>query len=111
MEFKFVKLAGVWFIHLPDFEAGVEELAMVDYAHTFLEYLNSFHNTGIITLGISILPTEYFCKLTLIESDDSGATYEVETKFDQIPVKTIWLCNVTKYVFGEFPENFYIKLS
>lgn len=111
MEFKFVKLAGDWFVHLPDFPDEVAELVMVDNAHIFLEYLDSFTNTGIVTIGVSTVPINYFCKLSLIESDDIGATYEIISKFDAIPVDTIWLCNVTKYVFGEFPENFYIKLS
>ena len=35
-----------------------------------------------------------------------GATYRLEND----PDFEIWLCNVTKYVFGEFPKNIYIYL-
>lgn len=44
--------------------------------------------------------------LTLTEGDD--VTYEVVgPKFKG----TIWLCNVTKHIFGEFPEYLKIKAS
>lgn len=46
--------------------------------------------------------------LKLLDSDEFGATYSVSSK-DFIFSNDIWLCNVTKYVFGEFPELLYIK--
>lgn len=110
MKLTFVKLAGDWFVHLPDFPDGVAELVMVDNAHTFLEYLDSFTNTGIVTIGVSTTPNIYFCRLSLIESDDIGATYKIISKFDKIPVDTIWLCNVTKYIFDEFPKELWITI-
>lgn len=110
MKLTFVKLAGNWFVHIPDFPDEVAELAMVDNAHTFLEYLDSFTNTGIVTVGVSTTPNIYFCRLSLIESDDLGATYEIISKFDKIPVNTIWLCNVTKYIFDEFPKELWVTI-
>lgn len=110
MKLTFVKLAGDWFVHLPDFSGEVAELVMVDNAHTFLEYLNSFTNTGIVTIGVNTIPSTHFCKLSLLESDSIGATYEVISKFDKIPVDTIWLCNVTKYIFNEFPKELWVSI-
>lgn len=110
MKLTFVKLAGNWFVHLPDFPDEVAELVMVDNAHIFLEYLDSFTNTGIVTIGVSTVPINYFCRLSLIESDDIGATYEIISKFDAIPVDTIWLCNVTKYIFDKFPKELWITI-
>lgn len=95
---NFVKLAKQWFVMLPDYEGSVGDLQMICGADLLLESIGG----SLVRAEIS----DY--TLTLIEGDDVGATYEVVgPKFKG----TIWLCNVTKYIFGEFPEYLKIKAS
>ena len=100
MKLTFVKLAGDWFVHLPDFPDEVTELVMVDNAHTFLEYLNSFANTGIVTVGavvpffklkpvivmLSPLLTEYEPFADLLNTDG----LEVYAPFNPVSIFVIY---------------------
>jgi hypothetical protein len=112
---KFIKLAGRWFVHLPDYPGSPEDLEMVMGADSFCQKLDK-HNTGLLTVYVDTEPKasqfttqEYvfkFDEYSKIDSEISGAYYHLESD----PNFEIWLCNVTKYVFGEFPKIIYIRL-
>lgn len=111
----FVKLAGRWFIHLPDYPGSPEDLEMVMGADSFCQQLDK-HNTGLLTIYANTEPKvsrfttqEYVFKFDAYSEwsgEVDGATYRLESD----PDFEIWLCNVTKYVFGEFPKTIYIRL-
>ena len=112
----FVKLAGRWFVHLPDYPGSPEDLEMVCGADSFCQQLDK-HNTGFVTVYVGIEPKvnqfttqEYvftFDAYSEWSGEIDGATYHLESD----PDFEIWLCNVTKYVFGEFPATIYVRLS
>lgn len=110
----FIKLAGKWFVHLPDYEGHYSELEMVLGADVLCDMIDTF-DTGYITATISTEPKESnfttkeyildFVNSTVSNGEQDGANYRLrEWKLD------VWLCNVTKYVFGEFPATFYIRI-
>lgn len=110
----FVKLAGNWFVHLPDYEGHYSELEMVLGADVMCDMIDTF-DTGYITAIISTEPKESnfttkeyvldFVNSTVSNGEQDGANYRLrEWKLD------VWLCNVTKYIFGEFPVTIYIRL-
>ena len=110
----FIKLAGKWFIHLPDYEGHYSELEMVLGADVLCDMIDTF-DTGYITATISTEPKESnfttkeyvldFVNSTVSNGEQDGANYRLrEWKLD------VWLCNVTKYVFGEFPATIYIRI-
>jgi hypothetical protein len=47
----------------------------------------------------------WLAQLDKISEDEIGATYQAISDHACTPV---WLCNVTKHLFEEFPNNFYI---
>ena len=109
---KFIKLAGSWFVHLPDYPGHYSELEMVLGADVMCDMIDTFE-TGNITVTVSDEPSdsifstrEYildFVNSTTSNGEQDGANYRLrEYKLD------VWLCNVTKYVFGEFPATIYI---
>ena len=115
---KFIKLAGKWFVHLPDYPGHYSDLEMVLGADVMCDMIDTFE-TGSITVTVSDEPfdsmfstREYildFVNSTGTGSDagweQDGANYRLrEYKLD------VWLCNVTKYVFGEFPATIYIVI-
>ena len=108
----FVKLAGSWFVHLPDYPGHYSELEMVFGADVMCDMIDTFE-IGYITVQVSDKPfdsifstREYildFVNSTTSNGEQDGANYRMrEFKLD------VWLCNVTKYVFGEFPATIYI---
>ena len=111
----FVKLAGSWLVQLPDYPGHYSELEMVLGADVMCDMIDTF-DTGSIAVTVSDKPSydefgtrEYILDFVNSTTDSTGeqdgANYRLrEYKLD------VWLCNVTKYVFGEFPATFYIRV-
>ena len=107
----FVKLANKWFVHLPEYPGEPMDLEMVSGADTLCESFDKEKN-GFISVTVSTNPMNgddfatCYVVLNLKEHfADIGATYIIQDTENEV-----WLCNVTKFVFGEFPENLYIRL-
>ncbi len=122
---RFIKEVGLWYADLPDFlEQGLgtkNNLLMVDGADTFLDLLSE--NGEDVTLDIS--ETEfagYQAKLRKIslgknqalldnvghEPVEYGAFYEVSELDGKSFSHRLWLCPVTEYVFGRYPEEMWV---
>ena len=104
----FVKLAGRWFVLLPDYPGDPMDLEMVSGADVLCETLDEYKN-GFISVTVSngkCVKSTLFNVLNCKEVyEEIGATY-VKQDSDM----EVWLCAVTKYVFGKFPETIYIRL-
>lgn len=111
---NFIKLAGKWFVHLPDYPGHYSDLEMVLGADVMCDMIDT-HDIGYITAIISTEPKESnfttkeyvldFVNSTVSNGEQDGANYRLrEWKLD------VWLCNVTKYIFGEFPVTIYIRV-
>lgn len=73
-----------------------------------LTYLSE--NGKEVTLDVNEEPTEGAAELTKTKTDPYGATYKIENLPD-FGRETIWLCNVTKFVYGgEHPAKLYFKV-
>lgn len=114
---KFEKETNGWFVNLPEWSGSKSDLEMVLNADTWLDLL--CQGEWYVWLIISDEPFDGAEKLirtslgcTLFEEPiESGATYKIES-YMGIPYEfTMWLCDVTKFVFGDFPETIYYKKS
>ena len=102
--------ANGWYVQLPNYEGHVSDLEMVAGADTLCELIAN--DLTEITVTVSDKPFEHVnfstkkLQLEFINSTgEEGANYRLESlKLD------VWLCNVTKYVFGNFPATIYIKV-
>lgn len=106
MTLKFYKEADDWFVDLPDWEGSKADLQMVDGADRMLDEL-SFNPQGNRSNSVSLevsTDTEGEFNLELLEKLDEGCGAYYRS--DKVNYK-IWLCDVTKFVFGEFPDNIY----
>ena len=102
--------ANGWYVQLPNYEGHVSDLEMVMGADTLCELIAN--DLTEITVIVSDEPFENVTfstrqfKLDFINSTgEDGANYKLESL--QLDV---WLCNVTKYVFGNFPATIYVKI-
>jgi hypothetical protein len=123
---SFVKEDGIWYADLPEFlELGLGtkgNLMMVDGADTFLDLLSN--DGDQITLKLSREPFKgYSGRIKKIRRGlnkelleeighapvDYGAYYEA-VEYNNKPFEhQLWLCPVTEYVFGEYPNEIFFS--
>lgn len=129
MTLKFYKTEeNDWYVDLPNWEGEISDLQMVCGADTMLDILAQ--GDDIIWLDLQIpsdrrpsimndgdRPLKATLTLEAICADEakylsdsipaSGAIYQCNMPNISVPVP-VWLCDVTKFVFGKFPEFIYI---
>lgn len=106
---------GRWYIDLPEYlEAGIgtkANLEMVAGADTLLNHLVEDTGDSILLHVTDKDPNDYWKAVdwqVLRKASNNpfelGATYIYEGEM------VVWLCPVTEFVFGNYPEEIYIKM-
>ena len=109
-EFKFYKDEGGWFVDLPEWEGTKADLAMVSGADTMLDIISQGENDIKV-----LLSTEEFDGSNrlefLRESPEVGeGSWYLMKSYKGIEYDLeLWLCDVTIFVFGNFPKNIYVS--
>lgn len=104
MKLRFVKLSNRWFVDIP-WDGMIEDLEMVGGSDLFLDSISGY--MGAVTIGISTEEMPDSVKISKVREDEFGAFYKIYTYEYK---GELWLCNVTKYLFNEFPDNFWINI-
>lgn len=114
--YRFYKNEKGWFVDLPDWTGEIWELQMVMGADTFLDILSQGENEVHVILSknqfIGSDTLHYECQ-GLLEGPEygEGAWYFLN-EYKGIPYTLrLWLCDVTKFVFGEFPVKIYFSVN
>jgi hypothetical protein len=103
---RFYKEDKNWYIDLPTWTGRKSALQMVSGADTLLAYIAEGENE--VSLFVSEREIKGFDCLTLITKClFNGAYYRIETYNGNYLNLKIWLCNVTKFALGKFPEKIY----
>jgi hypothetical protein len=106
MILNFEKESTGWYIVLPEWNGSKADLAMVCGADTLLDQLSQFRDKVSLEVHLEQLD-ESFIKLK--KKNDcwfNGANYIVQSTNHEL-----WLCNVTKFVFGNLPDVIYFKVN
>jgi hypothetical protein len=112
--YKFYKDQDGWFVDLPEWEGEKWELQMVMGSDTFLDILSQGDDMVHVNMstehfeGANILQ---FTELGRIEGPElgEGAWYFLND-FQGIDYSLeMWLCHVTTFVFGEYPNRIYFR--
>jgi hypothetical protein len=115
IKYDFYKTSGgEWFVDIPEWEGDIAELQMVMGADQFLDILSEGDERFAVTLS-----TEKFtgsdCLFKIREGDLEGPEFGTGAWYILPSYKGIsfdhnmWLCDVTKWVFGNFPEEIYFS--
>jgi hypothetical protein len=102
---------GSWFIKLPEWQGSKADLQMVLGADTLLDIMAQGHQEILVRFSTEGFPganvMSWFLNGIPGDPDMGGAMYRVE-EYNTIAYNfDIWLCDVTKFVFGEFPKHIY----
>ena len=110
---RFYREGGGWYIDLPEYLEGggsKGDLAMVAGADTMLDIVAGDNKE--VTLQINIQPFDGSDELVLTQLCDPmmGGGYYFMNRFEGKEVgQSMWLCDVTTFVFGYMPERIYVK--
>lgn len=114
-DYRFYKDEFGWFIDLPEWKGEKWELQMVSGADAFLDILSQGQDEIFIILSrepynnSNILKFRELGRLEGFEMGE-GAWYSME-EYQGIDYNlAMWLCDVTKFIFGDFPEIIYFSV-
>lgn len=103
----FKKVNNRWYSDIKNWPKAYEERQlMVNGADTFLEYLSN--GKDYVKLHIKTEDFPGSIHIHKVNEDEWGGTYIVQNK--EIQGHQLWLCNVTKFVFGEHPNDIYFEV-
>jgi hypothetical protein len=112
---KFEKVLHEWYAVIPEWEGERAELQMVAGADTWLDLI--CEGAWDVWMTISDAPFAGAEELHLIELGKlegpeigTGAWYIAKTYLGLEFNLKMWLCDVTKFVFGDFPKTIYYKV-
>ena len=113
--FKFYKESDSrWYVDLPEWEGAKADLEMVLGADSFLEIMAEGEAQVEVILATSSFSRAdelIMTKLGAIEGVElgTGAWYKLSTYRGIAFDLEMWLCDVTKFVFGDFPTTIYFS--
>lgn len=99
-----------WYVDLPTWTGSKAELEMVMGADTMLNYMAGDKDEVLINVSLSSFDNSDCLRYKYMAIDmGNGAYYKMDT-YDGIDINLdMWLCNVTRFVFGFFPKKIYIS--
>jgi hypothetical protein len=112
-KYKFIKTGNDWYIDLPEYiEQGgsIGDLQMVEGTDKMLDMMAGTHNTVLLTLAKE--PFEGADMLELTEKCDPniGGGYYLMKFFEGEAINsTMWLCQVTEFVFNDIPPRIFVR--
>lgn len=106
---KFTKEINDWFAEISEWEGSRADLQMVMGADTFLDILCEGEWDVWLTMSDQPLNSDRTEKLHFIREGESegGGYYLLETYRGIEFNLEMWLCDVTKFVFGSLPKTIY----
>ena len=100
--------SGKWYVQLPLVPHPNRQ--MVAGADTLLSELAGDKNTIHCTVNNEFhKPDNITVELDCRDNSGYGAHYEVATRLDSVNTEKVWLCPVTKIVFGTYPKVIYVS--
>jgi hypothetical protein len=99
-----------WYIDLPQWTGSKADLEMVAGADTMLDRLSEGKNSVILEVAEESNENMYIAEFEG-PSLSSGGNYIIRNPNRISTHYRMWLCDVTKFVFGYFPKTLYFKKS
>ena len=108
---RFYKDEYGWFIDLPEWPGSKADLAMVMGADTLLDILSEGNTEVIIQFSNQNFENAEVLTKLRDDLDIGGAhylTHHITIPMGEL-VLELWLCDVTKFIFGLMPDKIYLK--
>jgi hypothetical protein len=96
---------GTWYIDLPDYPGPKGNLAMVAGADDMLDYLAKGKNRVVVEMSEQPFKGALALERTKLGEPGGGAYYKPVDH----AIQSVWLCDVTLFALGKFPEKIYFR--
>lgn len=109
-KYKFYKEGNNWYVDLPTWKGAKSDLLMIGGADTMLDILsNNGTEVNVIISEKKFDGSEELHFVKLAEDIGEGAYYNMPFHKGNALNLSVFLCDVTLFVFGKFPETIFIK--
>lgn len=107
------EISGKWFVDLPDWTGDKADLEMVSGADSMLDIICEGENEILLMFSEKKINKSNKLQFIKLATDIGNGAYYKLDKYSGIEFNLeIWLCDVTKFVFGYFPKQmFFIKIN
>jgi hypothetical protein len=112
-EFKFYKNdKGEWWLDLPEWKGDPADLQMIEGADEWLDLVSEKGVEIYMTLADQKFEGAENLSLLRIREENfgGGGIYYLETYQSKKVGLKLWLCEVTRFVFGCIPQKIYFKI-
>lgn len=105
---------GRWYVDLPHWQGDKAELEMVCNADVMLDILADGEDEITLEVELTDDPLYHRALVAVLTKNvedqvDSGAIYNADLPCHyKVRHLTIWLCPVTEFVLGSYPQHIYI---
>jgi hypothetical protein len=109
-QFRFYKTAqNEWYLQLPDWKGDPEELQMVEGADQWLTMIGGDNAELEMTIANESFDQAEILTLLRLKEENlgGGGIYYLEHYQNKKIDLELWLCDVTKFIFGEIPPKIY----
>jgi len=96
---------GTWYIDLPDYPGPKGNLAMVAGADDMLDYLAKGKNRVAVEMSEQPFKGAQALERTKVGEPGGGAYYKPVNH----AIQSVWLCDVTLFALGKFPEKIFFR--
>jgi hypothetical protein len=102
-----------WHILLPDWRGSPDELEMVSGADTWLDIVSDDKDECVVYMSEEAFEGAHPIKLITerLPEQGGGGNYVLEVYNMEIIDLEIWLCEVTRWLWGKLPEVIYFRVK
>jgi hypothetical protein len=101
-----------WYVDIPEWEGSKSDLEMVAGADTMLEYFSEGEDSVWLYISDEYFENSDYLSFQRMADEIGNGAFYVMKKYRGIELNLdLWLCDVTLFVLGKFPEKIYLSKS
>lgn len=104
---RFYKESSRWFSDIPAWEGSKDDLEMVFGADLLLDIISEGEEEVVLEFGDHKFPGSD--QIIFIHLEGDGAKYHLPSYRGKNHEMEFWLCSVTKFVFGSYPDSLWMR--
>lgn len=108
---RFYKDSTGWYADIPEWTGTKADLQMVCGADVMLDILSDSNNEVTLYLNTAFFENSNTLTLKHEDKENGGGWYKMEKYLEFEFNHELWLCEVTRFVFGEIPPKIYFKVD